>query len=281
MTGPGHRAPTIQETLSEYGRGIAGGFLFSLPLLFTMELWQAGLTVTPLRLLFGLGATLVLLCGFNAFAGLRHDAHATEVVIDSVEELGLGLALSALILSVLGRLPEGAGLAGSSGPIVLEGLFVAIGVSVGTAQLAGAGDGGERGAPMGRHDSISGEMVLAICGAVLIAANVAPTDEILQLASEMRPWQVLVVCAISMVTATTLMYFSHFVGSGRFMSRREPLSIARGSVMTYGAALVTSAGLLAFFGRFDGHTPLINVAQCVVLGFAATLGASAGRLLLR
>ena len=280
MTGPRNRAPTIRESLSEYGRGIAGGFLFSLPLLFTMEVWQAGLTVSPLRLLVGLAVTLVLLCGFNAFAGLRHDANFTEVVVDSVEELGLGLALSALILFVLARFPEGAGLTEISGQIALEGLFVAIGVSVGTAQLAGAGDA-ERGMPQGRHASMWGELVLATCGAVLIAANVAPTDEILRLAAEMTPSQILAVCAMSLVTATTLMYFSHFVGSGRFTASREPFSIVHGSVITYGAALVTSAGLLAFFGRFSGHPVIMNVAQCVVLGFAATLGASAGRLLLR
>jgi putative integral membrane protein (TIGR02587 family) len=280
MTGPWNRVPTIQESLSEYGRGIAGGFLFSLPLLFTMEVWQAGLTVSPLRLLIGLGVTLVLLCGFNAFAGLRHDANFTEIVVDSVEELGLGLALSALILLVLGRFAGGAGLTEISGQIVLEGLFVAIGVSVGTAQLAGAG-GDERGSPKGRHASIWGELVLAVCGAVLIAANVAPTDEILYLASEMAPWQVIAVCAMSVAVAITLMYFSHFVGSGRFTASRQPFSIVHGSVITYGAALVSSGAMLAFFGRFSGHPAAINVALCIVLGFAATLGASAGRLLLR
>ena len=280
MTGPQNRAPSIQESLSEYGRGIAGGFLFSLPLLFTMEVWQAGLTVSPARLLLGLAVTLIVLCGFNAFAGLRYDANAMEVIVDSVEELGLGLALSALLLFVLGRFSDGASLAEVSGQIVLEGLFVAIGVSVGTAQLATTGDD-ERGTPAGRHASIWGELVLATCGAILIAANVAPTDEILRLASEMAPWQIIVVCVMSLAVATTLMYFSHFVGSGRFTARRETFSIVQGSVITYGAALATSAGLLAFFGRFGGHPAAVNVAQCIVLGFAATLGASAGRLLLR
>ena len=79
--------PSIRESLEEYGRGIAGGFLFSLPLLFTMEVWRAGFTVSPLRLLAGLAGTYILLCGFNAFAGLRHDSTAKEIAIDSVEEL--------------------------------------------------------------------------------------------------------------------------------------------------------------------------------------------------
>jgi putative integral membrane protein (TIGR02587 family) len=277
---PAHRAPTFTESLSEYGRGIAGGFLFSLPLLFTMEVWEAGLSVSPGRILTGVAATYLLLCGFNAFAGLRFDANLKEVAVDSVEELGLGLALSATILYLLGRFPEGAGLQELTGQIVLEGLFVAVGVSVGTAQLAGAG-GEPRGMPQGRQGSPLSELVLAVCGAMLIAANVAPTDEILTLGAEMTPLQIVGIMALSLAAAATLMYFSRFVGSGRFAENRTSLSIAHGTAITYAAALLTSAALLWFFGRFDGHPPVLLAAMIVVLGFAATLGASAGRLLLR
>src|SRR5687768_4310411 len=33
---------SITESLREYGRGVAGGLMFSLPLLYTMEVWWAG-----------------------------------------------------------------------------------------------------------------------------------------------------------------------------------------------------------------------------------------------
>ena len=158
------------ESLREYGRGIAGGFLFSLPLLLTLEMWAAGASFSPARLLAGLLATLVLLCGYNAYAGLRFDSTFTEIVIDSVEELGLGLALSAILLALL---------AGASGlltgrefvgAVITQGLMVAIGVSVGTAQISseGAGQGSA-----GRHLTLASEVVLALCGTVLVAANVA------------------------------------------------------------------------------------------------------------
>jgi uncharacterized membrane protein len=39
--------------------------------------------------------------------------------------------------------------------------------------------------------------------------------------------------------------------------------------------------ILWFFGRFDRQALVICVAQTIVLGLAATLGASAGRLLLQ
>ena len=39
----------IAKSLQEYGRGIAGGMLFSLPLLYTMEVWWAGFSIHPWR----------------------------------------------------------------------------------------------------------------------------------------------------------------------------------------------------------------------------------------
>ena len=273
------RGPSIAESLREYGRGIGGGFLFSLPLLLTMEVWDAGVTVSPVRLLAGLAATFVLLCGYNAYAGLRHDTRLDEILVDSVEELGIGLALSAGILWMLGRINGASSLPEVTGLILVEGFFVAVGVSVGTAQLTGATD--EGGQPSGRQQTIASELALAFCGAVLIAANVAPTEEILVLASEMGPLLLLAVLLSSLVLAATLLYFSNFRGSARFAGNRGLFGVVHGTAITCAAGLVASAAVLWFFGRFDGHSLTLNVAQCVVLGMAGTLGAAAGRLLLR
>ena len=125
----------------------------------------------------------------------------------------------------------------------MEGLFIAVGVSVGTAQLSGGDDNGgsDSGSPQGRHQTLSSELVLAVCGAVLIAANVAPTDEILFLASEMSPIQLLGTMSTSLMLAATLLYFSDFTGSARFAGTRALFGVAHGTVITYAAALASSA----------------------------------------
>jgi putative integral membrane protein (TIGR02587 family) len=276
------RGPTTVDSLREYGRGIAGGFLFSLPLILTMEVWAAGVLVPPMRLLAGLAATYILLCGYNAYAGLHHETRLSEILVDSVEELGIGLTLSASILLLLGRIGPDSGWSEALGLIVVEGLFVAVGVSVGTAQLMGGGDdsGGRRG-PHGRHQTIWSELTLAFCGAVLIAANVAPTEEILLLASSMGPPLLLAAVGTSLLLAATLLYFSHFTGAARFAEAKGAFAVLHGTAITYASALAASAVILWFFGRFAQHGLFLNLAQCVVLGIAGTLGASAGRLLLR
>jgi len=78
---------SIARSLQEYLRGIAGGLLFSLPLLYTMEVWWAGFIAQPLRLLIYILATFTLLLGYNRYCGLRCDASPTEVAIDSIARL--------------------------------------------------------------------------------------------------------------------------------------------------------------------------------------------------
>ena len=85
---------TVAESFREYGRGVAGGLLFSLPLLYTMEVWFAGFVMPPHRQLAYVLLALVLLLGYNRYAGLHPDTTWTEVAIDSVEEMGIGLLLS-------------------------------------------------------------------------------------------------------------------------------------------------------------------------------------------
>jgi putative integral membrane protein (TIGR02587 family) len=278
VTAHGRHPVTVADSLREYGRGIAGGFLFSLPMLLTMEVWSAGVTASPLRLLVGLIGTFGLLCAYNTYAGLRYDTGALEIAIDSVEELGLGLLLSAGVLALTGRIDSSTGVSEAIGKIVVEGLAVAIGVSVGTAQISKQDD--DQGAPQGRHATIGSELTLALCGTFLVAANVAPTDEVVVLAIEMTVWQLLAAMAASAALAAMLMYHSGFVGTARFAGTPHT-AVVHGAIITYAVALVGSAAALWFFDRFDDHAPEIAAAQCVVLALPGTLGAAAGRALLR
>ncbi len=271
------------QSLQEYGRGVAGGLIFSLPLLYTMEMWWQGFSAHPSRLLLYVFATFGLLLGYNRFAGLRHDATFAEVVIDSVEELGLGLALSGAILLLLGRISPGQPFNEIIGQIVIEAMPVAIGISVGTAQLGGGqgdaqNDGGSEG---DESESAFGQIAIALCGAVLFAFNVAPTEEIILLAVESSPWHLLAMALVSLFLAALILHFSEFHGAERFAETSGALDVVVSVAITYATALVASAALLWFFGRFDGAALPVCVAQTVVLGVAGTIGASAGRLLLQ
>jgi putative integral membrane protein (TIGR02587 family) len=302
---------SVAESFQEYGRGVAGGLMFSLPLLYTMEVWWAGFNSHPWRLAAYVLATFVLLLGYNRYAGLHYDASMAEVAIDSVEEMGIGFIIAAVALFLLGRITLEMPANEIAGQIVIEAMTVAIGVSVGTAQLGGAGDAS--GASLGSSDAteqttrasgqakkkdrggqgaaqerqqqgephFGGQMLLALCGATLFAANVAPTEEIVMIAVELSWIRLLALAFVSLLLGALILHYSEFRGAQQFVRADGLHTVVLGTVITYAVALFASALILWFFGRFDGVSLYTSLAQTVVLGVAATLGASAGRLLLQ
>lgn len=270
----------LSESMREYGRGLAGGLLFSLPLIYTMEVWWAGFLARPERLLIYLAGTFALLLGYNNYAGIRHDADWADVFIDSVEELGLGLLTSASMLALLRRITLDMPFSEVVGKVVVEAGIVAIGFSVGTAQLGGDVEE-EEGLAGTDAPSFLSQVVIAFCGAVLVAANVAPTEEIVMIAAEIGSLRLLVMMAASAALGVLILFFSNFARSHRYARTETTWEIVAGGIVTYAVGLAASTAILWFFGRFEGCGVEMMISQIVVLSLPATLGASAGRLLLQ
>ena len=281
----------VSQSLKEYARGIAGGLLFSFPLLYTMEVWWAGFIASPTQLMLLLGVTYLLLLGYNRYAGMRPDASWRVVFVDSVEEMGIGLVLSFGVLLMLNRISlDGMSIEEVMGKVVIEGMAVSIGVSVGTAQLGVSEDdeqennaGGQQGNDKHgkRETGKVATAVLALCGAILVGGNVAPTEEILKIALEAEPVHLLLMALVSLLLGMLVVSFSDFKGTNPKMSRYMAYNIIYDTCISYLIALVASAFTLWFFGRFDNMSLWNIFAQCITLGVISSLGASAGRLLIK
>lgn len=277
-------AKSINESLKEYARGITGGLLFSLPMLYTMELWWSGFLVSPLRLTIYLFVGLLLLLAYNHYVGLRREHTLVEGISESVEELGLGLLLTAFVLWLTGRIAPGMSFNEVSGKIIVEAVTVAIGISVGKAQLGSGGDESENEEDKARkkNNHLGREINIAICGAVLIAANVAPTEEVVVIALEIENFKLFIMTLVSMFLGGGVLYYINFRGTKKRIKKpTSKYEAIAGTFIMYTIALVSSAFMLWFFGRFDGLSLRGIIAESVVLGFPATLGASAGRLLIQ
>ncbi|MHC2990117.1 hypothetical protein OB13_00355 [Pontibacter sp. HJ8] len=281
----------IRKSLQEYARGIAGGLLFSFPLLYTMEVWWAGFSATPLQLLVMVIVTYLLLLGYNRYAGMRPEASWRSVLIDSVEEMGLGLVIAFAVMFVLNRLQLHAmSVDEIMGKVIVEAMAVSIGVSIGTAQLGTGGEDEEEtetpteekvaGMQTGLRSRIS-LVVLALCGSVVVGGNVAPTEEVILLAIEAEAYHILLMALLSLGLSVVVVYFSDFKGTGQQHAGGLAFAITVDTCLSYLTALATSAFLLWFFGRFEGVNFEIALAQVIVLGVLASLGASAGRLLIK
>ncbi|WP_066834635.1 TIGR02587 family membrane protein [Rufibacter ruber] len=288
------RVKSVYHSLQEYGRGIIGGLLFSLPMLYTMEVWWTSFDVSPWQLMLYVALTFVLLLAYNAYAGLRASASWKEVAIDSVEELGLGLVLSFLFLCLLGRIVPGEmSLQRIVYMVAVEAMPVAIGVSVGTAQLgASPEDEEEEKADREPASSLPGQkqgdastleqILLATCAGMLFAANIAPTDEVMVIATGATPVQLLLMLLVSLSLSGSILFYIGFRGAYETPAQKAPslLEVVWGLSLTFASSVCVSAGALWFFGRFEGVGLQVGVEATVVLTVVAALGASAGRFLL-
>ena len=267
----------FSETTKEYGRGIVGGLLFSLPLLYTMEVWWTGFIASPEKLLAFIVFTFLLLLGYNQQAGMRSDASFKDILHDSVEEIALGFVVAFLFLLLINKVGFTMSFPEIAGKVIVESMIVAIGVSVGTAQLGQSDKEGEK--KKGKQNGgLSQMIVLAVCGAVLISSSVAPTEEILKIAIVAESSHLLAMVFISFILSAIILFFSDFKGSGSFEGGKRKMMIHL--IISYLCALLVSLLMLWFFDRIGGYGWKLVLAETIVLAIPASLGASAGRLLI-
>ena len=265
----------ISDTTKEYGRGIVGGLLFSLPLLYTMEVWWTGFIASPEKLLAFIAFTFLLLLGYNRHAGIKTETTFKEILHESIEEIALAFIVAFIFLLLISKVDFSMSFAEIAGKVIVESMIVAIGVSVGSAQLGNPQPGGKK---RSRDKGFFKMTVLAICVAALICSSVAPTEEILQIAIISDGLDLLFMILISLVISSVILFYSDFKGTG-------PLKGGFGEVIMYVVinyliALTVSLMMLWIFGRIGDYGLYMIIAQTIVLGIPASLGASAGRLLI-
>ena len=274
----------VSETLKQYGRSVAGGLLFAVAAIYTMEIWWQGYTTPPYVVLTTFVGTLVVLVAYAHYAGMRDEKTLFSDVSEAVESLALGFLLSVLILKLIGQLPSEASWFETVSRVVMVGVNASIGVAVGSTQLGADPDeksDSEEGEKSEQEEkgSIGHEVVLSFLGAILIASSVAPTEEILLIGVQAAPWQTLTIAVLSFGIALGVISYTNFKGSGSGGSvfAGGPFGDA---CVTYAVGLLAAAALLWTAGRFGETSFSASLSMIIYLGLPGALGASAGRMLL-
>lgn len=272
-----HRA-----VLLAYARGLAGGLLFGLPLLYTMEMWWLGFSLPPHHLIIALVANFGLLLLLEHFSGFRENATFGDEVQDAIVALGLGLGVSVVMLGIINVLRPEMSLYEFAGKLTMQTIGVSIGISVATS-MVGSADGEEEESQRRRENvGFWGNQGEAIAGAIFLALNIAATEEPIMIAMQMTPLHCLVLLMMTLALVFAITYALDFRGG---IPRSEETHwwgiFFRDSVSTCATALMVSAGALMLFGDINFNTGLLAAVQMtVVLGFAASLGAAFARLLI-
>jgi putative integral membrane protein (TIGR02587 family) len=265
----------VGETIRDHVRAIVAGLLVGLPLLWTQEMWRNGETLHPIKLLVLLAGAFVIIVAFNAVSGFRRERSWLQLLIDSIQGIGLSVVISASVLYVLGRLEPELGLATVVGRVALQTIPVAFGTALAATILSNGGSGGRREAvgPVG-------ELFVAAGGALYFALNIAPTDEVRSIGSEADTPLVLLAVAVSLAMGLgTVLTIHRSRGSWAWFGG-GPLDGPVGETIAgYAVALLVSFGLLWSFDLVGGLGVRALIGHVVMLGVVASFGAAAGRTL--
>lgn len=275
--------PTLVTSNRDYAVGLArafgGALLFGLPLLMTMEMWALGFYTHPGRLLLFFTLNFLILVGLSRFGGFERTANLFEDVLDALAALGVGILASAIVLALLGILSTEMRLDEIAGKVAVQAIPCSFGAMLARKQL-GEGESEEDEIQAKRTSGYAGQLLLMVAGALFLAFNVSPTEEMILISYMMAPWQALLLVLLSILLLDAFVYGIGF--GGRRERPEGPHGVGnflRFSVVGYGIALLVSVYVLWTFGRTDG-VPLAQVAMTVaVLAFPAAIGAAIARLL--
>lgn len=260
------------QLLRGVGRAFGGALLFSLPLLMTMELWELGHTVDRFRLGLLVLMTVALVFGLSrVFGAGAGGVGLTGHLADTGVVLLVAAVAAAVVLTVLAVVDPIGGWQDVISVIAIEALPAAIGASYARSQL---GEGSRKSeASTYRH-----ELFLMTAGAVVFAANIAPTEEVVLLAAKMGEAHTATLVVLSLAFMHAFVYSVGFKGQEN--ADRPIRAFLTLTVVGYVLALAISAYVLWTFGRFDGLGMVAVVSETVVLALPASLGAAAARLIL-
>ena len=274
----------IEEIIS----GASGGFLFGIPLLYTMEVWFIGSYVRPPILLCILGITFIIVLSINRIEGFRPQESETlpGAIAETLETLAIGMICSTLMLVILKRIDWQISLHEALGKIIFEGVPFSLGVAFSRSLLSGdskvdfEGEAKESQVDRSIWKDTVADLSATSIGALFIAFSIAPTDEINMLAASATPVWLLLVIAASLLISYGIVFASQITNyqqrlqqSGLFQTPQSE------TIISYLASLFISMMMLWFFQKITFGDPwYLWLRYSIILGLPASIGGAAGRL---
>lgn len=256
-------------------RAFAGSIIFGLPLLMTMELWWMGFHLERWRLLQFVAVNFLLLIGLSRVSGFEPTASLLDDVLDALSAYAVGVIAALLVLFLFGVLGPGMGLQEMAGKVAIQSVPASFGAMIAAKQLGDQDEDEEQP----DRDSYPGELFMMIAGALFLAFNVAPTEEVAQISFMMAPWQEIALVLVSVALLHALVYNVGF--KGEHEGQDGPTSVFfRFTLPGFAIAVLVSLYVLWTFGRTEGVAVPQMAAMVAVLAFPASVGAAIARLVL-
>jgi putative integral membrane protein (TIGR02587 family) len=267
-------------------RAAGGSILFTVPLLMTMEMWWLGFYMEPLRLALLIAVTLPVLAGLAYYSGFEKRITIRGAVVDAFVAYAVGTATAGVVLALLSQISSKVPTLELLGKITLQTIPGAIGAVLAASELGGSKEGAdaEGGGDRDSARTASGyprELFLMVSGALFFAFNIAPTEEVVVIAQRMTSWHSMAMVLVSLLIMHSFVYSVGFHGQkARPDGHSRWATFARFTIVGYVLALTVSLYCLWSFGRTEGDSLAVILAETIALGFPAAIGAASARLIL-
>ncbi|WP_413198579.1 TIGR02587 family membrane protein [Nostoc piscinale] len=273
-----------KREINDIVRGICGGFLFGIPLIYTMEVWWIGSLAKPRLIAIAIALMFVVVFLLNYTEGFRKRRNTwrlDEAAIDTVEAMAIGFVCAAFMLWLLQEITPATSLKESLGKVVYEGLPFTLGVALANQFLQ---EGNQNNSTSATHKNnlhaTLADLGATVIGATVIAFNIAPTDEVPMLAAAISPPWLWVLMAASLVISYAIVFQAGFSDQKKRRQQKgifqRPLSE---TTISYLVSLLASGAMLFFFQKLTlSDTWMMWLEHTLVLGLPATIGGAAGRL---
>jgi putative integral membrane protein (TIGR02587 family) len=252
-----------------------GAIVFSIPLLMTMEMWWLGFYMDRFRLALFLVFAFLLVMGLSYFEG-GEETFKIEA-LDALTACAVGYMVAAVMLFLFGIIKPGMSADEIVGKIALHAIPCSIGAILARRQFGGE----ETHKEQRRQDQYGGKIFLMSVGAIFLAFQLAPTEEMVLIGYQITGWHAAILAIVS------LGIMQAFLCSIEAEERQSIFSAGffwgvflRLTIVGYALVLLLSLYVLWTFGRLDGAALSEAMMSILVLGFPAAVGASAARLIL-
>lgn len=282
------RSSSWIDELDDLIRGASGGFLFGIPLLYTMEVWWIGSFAHPIRLLIAMILTFTIVFMLNRTDGFRKssDTQASDAMIDSIEAMAIGIICCGLILVLLREITWQTALSETLGKLIYESMPFTLGVALANQFLGGethsdnSNNSNQKPSDQGRLNATLADIGATLIGAMVIASNIAPTDEVPMLVAAVSGLWLLAVMLISLLISYAIVFQAGFAKQSQRQQQKgifqRPISE---TLMSYLVSLFAAAVMLVFFSQLHLDDPWqMWLSYTIILGLPATIGGAAGRL---
>lgn len=271
------------EEVSAFTRAFAGAAVFGIPLVFTMEMWWIGKSLSLNYLLVAVGIGFVTNFGLARVSGFRDEHSLIKSIDQAIDALAVGVISATVLLFTINQLRSTDGIEQGVGTIILLSIPLSLGASIARQVFAGrTSQGGEDDEDeddgLTVWQGLASDVGATIIGGVFIGMTIAPTDEVKMIAAGLTRWHLFAVILLSLLLSYIIVFASDFDEKSPPGPFQHPASE---TMLAYVLSLLVALGMLLLLERVTLDDPLNDiVTQTVVLALPATIGGAGGRLVI-